>query len=67
MVTLRFSQGGIMNEPMIHAHRAPDLPVDEPLPDPQPAHPHHQQPVPDDEPIPDHKPQWGLPQSKAQL
>jgi hypothetical protein len=56
-----------MNEPMIHAHRAPDLPVDEPLPDPQPAHPHHQQPVPDDEPIPDHKPQWGLPQSKAQL
>lgn len=44
----------------IEAHRAPDLPVpvDEPMPDPQPHHPHHPDaPVEQDDPVPDHKPE----------
>ncbi|WP_170289127.1 hypothetical protein [Massilia sp. YMA4] len=47
----------------IEAHRAPDLPVpvDEPMPDPQPAHPHHpNSPLEQDDPVPDHKPEVGL-------
>ncbi len=43
--------------PEYRAHRAPDLPVDEPQPEPQPVHPHHPNaPVPQDDPVPDHNP-----------
>lgn len=43
------------------AHRAPDLPVpvDEPMPDPQPHHPHQDGPLEQDDPVPDHKPEIG--------
>ena len=46
----------------IEAHRAPDLPVpvDEPVPDPQPGHPHHPSPLEQDDPVPDHNPQVAL-------
>ncbi|WP_377703080.1 hypothetical protein [Pseudoduganella sp. UC29_71] len=44
----------------IQAHRAPDpVPVDDPMPEPVPAHPHHPNPpVPQDDPVPDHNPSY---------
>jgi hypothetical protein len=50
-----------ISESAIEAHRAPDLPVpiDEPVPDPQPGHPHAPDPMEQDDPVPDHKPEVG--------
>jgi hypothetical protein len=58
----RFSVAALAESRPLHpyeAHRAPDLPVpvDEPMPEPQPAHPHHPHGPADDEPVPDHKPE----------
>ena len=55
-------RGDWISEPAIEAHRAPDLPVpvDEPMPDPQPGHPHTPAPLEQDDPVPDHKPEAGF-------
>ena len=45
-----------MDQPVIHAHRAPDpVPIDDPVQEPPP-HPHPVHPVPQDDPIPDPNP-----------